>query len=130
MLEHISEKYPERVIIYSDFLVKAIGIHQDFAEICIWKIIGNIFPANPSIWTLIKEKFIKALSSNSISEFSIACDCAEKIVLAYPDCAEIVFENLKSVINRTFLLAGKQSKACQNIAVEKATQTLNNLMSQ
>ncbi|MCQ2514190.1 MAG: hypothetical protein MJ089_03750 [Ruminococcus sp.] len=100
-------------------------------EWCIWKIIANISKfegENNNIWDKICEKYISALSSNNICEFSIACDCSRLIVQSCPQSSEAIFEALKNVNERKFVMGNNISVECHNIAIEKATQALSNLL--
>lgn len=100
-------------------------------EWCIWKIIANISKfegENNNIWDKICEKYISALSSNNICEFSIACDCSQGLLCKAVRKAQRQFLRLKNVNERKFVMGNNISVECHNIAIEKATQALSNLL--
>lgn len=70
---------------------------------------------------------MSALNSNVLGEFSIACDCAEKYVLSYPNSKEQIIGILKSVQNRNFIVEGEISTVCSQIAAQKAKLVLDKI---
>lgn len=125
ILEKISESQPYKMAVFADYIIKAISIHNDFSSWCLWKSIQNIFDLLDV--SVVEDEFIKALNSNVLGRYSIACDCAEKFILNYPNSKNKVIETLQNVNRREFIVEGKMSEICGEIAAEKAAALLNKL---
>lgn len=125
ILEKISEKQPYYIAVLVNYIINAIATHNDFSSWCLWKSIENIFDMIDI--NVVEDEFFKALNSNILGEFSIACECVEKYVFNFPDSRNKIIDILQNVKNRDFVVDGKMSEICGEIAVEKAELLLNNL---
>lgn len=127
LLERISEKTPDLVYPYLTYIADELP-KVSFVSWNIWKIISNLLSCDyQNKWHSIREKYYQALNSEKIAEFSIACDCAEKIVLNKPQEKDNILSVLKNMDNRVFKIAGKPSDGCLKVAKEKALETLEKL---
>ncbi|MCH5296076.1 MAG: hypothetical protein J1E85_00235 [Ruminococcus sp.] len=125
ILEKISENQPYQMAVFAHYIIKAISDHRDFSSWCLWKCIENIFDLLDV--SVVEDEFIKALNSNILGEYSIACDCAEKYILNYPKSKNKIIDILKNVHDRDFIVEGRVSEICGEIAAEKALLLLDKL---
>lgn len=125
ILEKISKNQPYQMAVFAHNIIKAVSNHNDFSSWCLWKSIENIFDLLDV--SVVEDEFIKALNSNVLGEYSIACDCAEKYILNYPKSKNEIIDILRNVDNREFIVEGKVSEICGEIAAEKALLLLNKL---
>lgn len=122
LLEKISETQPYQFAIFAQYIVKAISKHNDFSSWCLWKSVEKVFDLLDV--SLVEDEFLKALNSNILGEFSIACDCIENFISSYPKSRNKISDILQNIKYRDFMIDGEVSEICGKIAVEKA---LNNL---
>ena len=128
LLEKISEKNPWLIYPYFEYITDKINECETFLVWNIWKLVSNILVCDcRNLWNKVKNDYIKALSSVQIAEFSIACDCAEKIIKAKPDDVEEILAVLVDATKREFTIDGVVSVPCSNVAREKVTLLLENL---
>lgn len=128
LLEKISENNPRLVYPYFEYITDKINDCETFLMWNIWKLISNILVCDyNNCWNKVKDDYIKALNSTQISEFSIACDCAKKIIKAKPDDLEEILKVLVDATKREFLIDGVISVTCSKVAREKVTLLLENL---
>lgn len=125
ILEKISKSQPYQLAVFAQYIIKAISENSDFSSWCLWKSIENIFDLLDA--GIVENEYISALNSNVLGEFSIACDCAEKYVLSYPNSKEQIIGILKSVQNRNFIVEGEISTVCSQIAAQKAKLVLDKI---
>lgn len=120
LLEKISEKYPKTVYPFFNYIVQALDKSEDLICWSVWKIIVNIIEIDSeNLWDVVEDKFVKALSSDKIAEFSIVCDCVLRIINAIPGKKEKITGILKCVKDRQFMVLGEISQSCNAVAVEK-----------
>lgn len=127
ILEKISKTQPYQMAVFADYIIKAISIHSDFSSWYLWKCIENIFDLLDV--NLVEDEFIKALNSNVLGEYSIACDCVANYILSYPNSKNKIIDILQDVQNRDFIVEGKVSEICGEIACQKALLTLEGVNS-
>lgn len=125
ILEKISKNQPYQMAVFAHYIIKAISDNSDFSSWCLWKSIENIFDLLDV--NVVEDEFIKALNSNILGEYSIACDCVEKYILNYPKNKNKIIDILNNVHDREFFVEGKVSEICGEIAVEKASLLLDKL---
>lgn len=125
ILMKISENQPYQFAIFAQYIVKAIAKHNDFSSWCLWKSIDKIFDLLDV--SLVEDEFIKALNSNILGEYSIACDCVENYVSSYPKSRNKIADILQNVKYREFVVDGEVSEICGKIAYEKAISIINML---
>lgn len=128
LLEKISEKYPLVIYPYFNYIADIIISNNDLSSFCAWKIIANILEVDSlNLWDNIKENYFTALNSENITEFSISCDCAPKIISAKPLDKEEIVKILADTQNRSFSAGGQVSEVCRKIAMEKADSALQQI---
>lgn len=94
----------------------------------VWKIISNILVCDyQNYWNKIKTKYYDSLKSERIAEFSIACECARKIISAKPDEQKQITDILKDIDNRKFYINEDFSIKSGEIAKKKAQELLDAL---
>lgn len=125
ILEKVSEKQPCLISVFVNYIVQAISTHNDFSSWCLWNSVKNVF--NLIDGNIIEKEFFKALNSNVLGEFSIACECVEKYVLNFPESRDKIINILKNVRNRDFYIQNNLSEACGEIALEKALLLIDKL---
>ncbi len=119
LINKISQKYPEKIIPFTGYIIRIFDKHSDLPSWCIWKVLSNIAHVINDEEYLLIDRFIKALDSDNISEFSIACDCAARFAEVFPESRKRIEASLKTVESREFILSGEASESCHNIALEK-----------
>lgn len=127
ILQKISKSQPYQMAVFADYIIKSISIHSDFSSWYLWKCIENIFDLLDV--NLVEDEFIKALNSNILGEYSIACDCVANYILSYPNSKNKIIDILESVQNRDFIVEGKVSEICGEIACQKALSVLDEINS-
>lgn len=128
LLDKISEESPKLVYPYFDYIVDIIGLSESVITWNVWKIIANLLSCDfDNKWNSAKDKYFSALKSNSIVEFSIACDCAEKIVLNKPDDKDNIIDILKNIGLHKYIVAGEESVGSLEVAKQKACEVLEKL---
>lgn len=130
LLERISEENPLIVYPYIGYIAQIIDKDTIFDSWNVWKIISNLLVCDyQNYWEKLKNKYYTSLKSERIAEFSIACDCACKIISAKPDEEKPITEILKDVDNRSFYINGNLSQKSNEVAKNKAQEVLNILSS-
>lgn len=130
LLEKISEKHPMIVYPYISYISRALDNSDDFGKWNVWKIISNIIACDYcDYWQNLKERYFCSLKSSQISEFSISCECALKIISAKPDDRAAIIDILSKVSEREFILAGKPSSECLSVAKQRADEVLERINS-
>lgn len=127
ILEKISKTQQYQLTVFAQYIIKAISIHNDFSSWYLWKVIENIFDLLDV--DVVETEFIKALNSNILGEYSIACDCAGKYIQSFPNSKNRIIDILKSVQNRDFIVGENVSKICGEIACQKALSALDEINS-
>lgn len=125
ILEKISKNQPYYTAVLVNYIINAISTNNDFSSWCLWKSIENIFDLIDV--NVVEDRFIKALNSDILGEYSIACECVEKYVLNFPESRNKIIDILKNVKKRDFVIDGKVSEICGEIAAQKAELLLNKL---
>lgn len=121
LLEKISAECPRIVYPYFQYILQMFDKTDNFAVWNVWKIISNLLVCDSeNYWNDVRQKYFEALKSVQITEFSIACDCADKVVASKPNELTCIAEILNNVEQRDFYVAGEISKASTDVAVEKA----------
>lgn len=129
LLEKISENNPESVYPFFDYIAKGLENANSFLAWNVWKIIANlVYVDAKEKWSKVSEQFYIALNSELITEFSIACDCAQKIIAAKPNESEVILEILKNAGKRPFKISGELSESSQAVAAEKVQEFFENVM--
>ena len=124
-LEKISKANPDLVYPYFNSIMALIEKNQKFLSWSLWKIISNIVARDYlNRWESVEPLYIEALLSDELIEFSIACECAENIIKSKPESSEKIFEILKSVPLRNFMVNGELSPAGNLIAKEKVERLI------
>lgn len=127
ILEKVSEKQPYLIAVYVNYIVQAIAKHNDFSSWCLWNSVKNVLDLIDG--DIIEKEFFKALNSNILGEYSIACECSEKYVLNFPESRDKIINILNNVRNRDFYIENNLSDACREIALEKALLLIDKLES-
>ena len=131
LLEKISAKNPCSVYPFFEYITEKVKEGETFLRWNIWRIVANLFPCDSRyLWSNVKGDYIKALSSTQIAEFSIAYDCAEKIIKAEPEDMEEILAVLVDATRRDFKIDDVVSPQCGEVAKEKVKlllETLNNI---
>ena len=130
ILEKISEKNPLIVYPYIGYISELIDRKTIFNSWSVWKIISNLLVCDyQNYWDSIKSKYFDSLKSERIAEFSIACECACKIISAKPDEEKPITDILKDMDNRNFYINENISPKSSEVAKNKAQEVLD-LLSQ
>ena len=130
ILEKISEKNPLIVYPYIGYISEIIDRKTIFNSWSVWKIITNLLVCDyQNYWDNLKSKYYASLKSERIAEFSIACECACKIISAKPDEEKPITDILKDMDNRNFYINEILSPKSSEVAKNKAQEVLN-LLSQ
>lgn len=130
LLERISEENPLIVYPYIGYISRIIDKDTIFDSWNVWKIISNLLVCDyQNYWEKLRNKYYASLNSERIAEFSIACDCACKIISAKPDEEKTITEILKDMDNRSFYINGNLSSKSNEVAKNKAHEVLNILSS-
>lgn len=128
LLEKISEENPFIVYPYIGYISKAIDKKTIFNSWNVWKIISNLLVCDyQNYWEKVKNKYYNSLNSERIAEFSIACDCACKIISAKPEEEKPITDILKNMDNRSFYINENLSLKSSEVAKNKAQEVLNAL---
>ena len=121
LLEKISAECPRIVYPYFQYILQMFEKSDSFSVWNVWKIISNLLVCDSeNYWKDVHEKYLDALKSDQITEFSIACDCAYKVASSKPDETSCIVKILNDVGQRKFFIAGEVSKASTAVAIEKA----------
>lgn len=95
-------------------------------SIAVWKIITNLLVCDyQNYWDNLKSKYYASLKSERIAEFSIACECACKIISAKPDEEKPITDILKDMDNRNFYINEILSPKSSEVAKYKAQEVLD-----
>lgn len=130
LLERISEENPLIVYPYIGYISQIIDKDTIFDSWNVWKIISNLLVCDyQNYWEKLRNKYYSSLKSERIAEFSIACECACKIITAKPDEEKPITEILKDMDNRSFYINGNLSPKSNEVAKNKAHEVLNILSS-
>jgi len=130
LLERISEENPLIVYPYISYISQIIDKDTIFDSWNVWKIISNLLVCDyQNYWEKLRNKYYSSLKSERIAEFSIACECACKIITAKPDEEKPITEILKDMDNRSFYINGNLSPKSNEVAKNKAHEVLNILSS-
>lgn len=130
LLERISEENPLIVYPYISYISQIIDKDTIFDSWNVWKIISNLLVCDyQNYWEKLRNKYYTSLKSERIAEFSIACECACKIISAMPDEEKPITEILKDMDNRSFYINGNLSPKSNEVAKNKAHEVLNILSS-
>lgn len=128
LLEKISEENPLIVYPYIGYISKVIDKKTIFNSWNVWKIISNLLVCDyQNYWEKVKNKYYNSLNSERIAEFSIACDCACKIISAKPEEEKPITDILKNMDNRSFYINENLSLKSSEVAKNKAQEVLNAL---
>lgn len=125
ILMKISENQPYQFAVFAQYIIKAIAKHNDFSSWCLWKSIEKVFDLLDV--SVVEDEFLKALNSNILGEYSIACDCVENFISNYPNSRNKIDEILQNVKYRDFIVEGEVSEICGKIAAEKTLSTIDKL---
>lgn len=120
LLDKISRLSPEKVSPFAEYVLNVLDLHNDFPAWCIWNVIANIAACSEKFEKPIAERLIRSLSSDNISEFSVACECAPRIVAAFPEIRASIEEVLGTVEERDFIFSREVSDSCREVASDKA----------
>ncbi len=128
ILEKVSVINPLIVYPYIGYISKAIEQTNSVGNLCLWRIICNLLVCDYcDFWKNFRNSYYKSLNSCFITEFSIACACAPKIIAAKPNEQNQIKKVLKSVGKRSFYLGQSVSARACEIAKEKANVVLEHL---
>ncbi|WP_294464176.1 hypothetical protein [uncultured Ruminococcus sp.] len=128
LLEKISEENPLIVYPYIGYISQVIDKKTIFNSWNVWKIISNLLVCDyQNYWENLKNKYYNSLNSERIAEFSIACDCACKIISAKPEEEKPITDILKNMKNRDFYINENLSPKSSEVAKNKAQEVLNEL---
>lgn len=128
ILEKISNENPLIVYPYIGYISKVIDKKTIFNSWNVWKIIANLLVCDyQNYWDNIKNKYYTSLKSERIAEFSIACECACKIISAKPDEEKPISDILRNMDNRNFCINENLSPKSNEVAKNKAREVLNTL---
>lgn len=128
LLEKISEENPLIVYPYIGYISQVIDKKTIFNSWNVWKIISNLLVCDyQNYWENLKNKYYNSLNSERIAEFSIACDCACKIISAKPEEEKPITDILKNMENRDFYINENLSPKSSEVAKNKAKEVLNAL---
>ncbi|WP_294908859.1 hypothetical protein [uncultured Ruminococcus sp.] len=125
LLEKISEINPLIVYPYIGYISEIIDRKTIFNSWSVWKIITNLLVCDyQNYWDNLKSKYYDSLKSERIAEFSIACECACKIISAKPEEEKLITEILKNMDNRNFYINENLSPKSSEVAKNKAQEVL------
>lgn len=128
ILEKISEENPLIVYPYIGYISQVFDKESIFNSWNVWKIISNILVYDyQNYWEKLKNKYYDSLKSERIAEFSIACECARKIISAKPNEQKPITDILKDIENRKFYINEDFSIKSGEIAKKKAQELLDAL---
>lgn len=128
ILEKISKENPLIVYPYIGYISQAIDSKAIFNSWNVWKIISNLLVCDyRNFWEKLKSKYYTSLRSERIAEFSIACECACKIISAKPDEEKPITDILKDIDNRSFYINENLSAKSSEVAKNKAQEVLSTL---
>ena len=131
LLEKISKENPIIVYPFIGYISQVIDKKTIFNSWNVWKIIANLLVCDyQCYWDKIKDKYYASLSSNRIAEFSIACECACKIISAKPEEKKPITDILKEIENRSFYVGEIPSPQSNKVAKDKAQEVLNTISSE
>lgn len=129
ILEQISENFPETVYPFYKYVADALNNENKFLAWNVWKIIVNLTAVDDgAMWNMVSDRFYASLNSEFITEFSIACDCAERIIVNKSDESEKILNVLKNINNRIFKIGGEISESSLAVAKEKVDQLLEKII--
>lgn len=128
LLEKISEENPLIVYPYIGYISQVIDKKTILNSWNVWKIISNLLVCDyQNYWENLKNKYYNSLNSERIAEFSIACDCACKIISEKPEEEKPITDILKNMENRDFYINENLSPKSSEVAKNKAQEVLNAL---
>lgn len=128
LLEKISRENPLIVYPYIGYISQVIDKKTIFNSWNVWKIITNILVCDyRNYWENLRNKYYTSLKSDRIAEFSIACECACKIISAKPEEEKPITDILKDMDDRKFYINGNLSEKSCEVAKNKAQEVLNAL---
>lgn len=128
LLEKISSDNPLIVYPYIGYISSALDKSSSFNNWNVWKIIANILECDyRNQWELLRAKYFNSLNSERITEFSISCDCAVKIISAKPNEKDAIVGVLKDIDSRKFYIGDTLSPECCAVAKEKSEEVLKTL---
>lgn len=116
----ISQNNPKSVYPFFDYIARCLKNKTKFIAWNTWKIIVNLLIVDADDkWSSVREQYYSALCTDVITEFSIVCECAEKVVVGKPNETIEILEIFRNIDNRTFTVFGEVSNASKNVAKEK-----------
>ena len=128
LLEKISEENPLIVYPYIGYISQVIDKKTIFNSWNVWKIISNLLVCDyQNYWENLKNKYYNSLNSERIAEFSIACDCACKIISEKPEEEKPITDILKIWKIETLYQRNLSPKSSE-VAKNKAQEVLNALL--
>lgn len=128
ILDKVSDKNPLIVYPYIGYISELIDRKTIFNSWSVWKIISNLLVCDyQNYWDNLKSKYYDSLKSERIAEFSIACECACKIISAKPDEEKPITDILKDMNNRNFYINENLSPKSSGVAKNKAQEVLDEL---
>lgn len=120
IVEKISQSNPKIVYPFFDYIARCLMHKTKFIAWNTWKIIVNLLIVDADDkWNSVRKQYYDALCTDVITEFSIVCECAEKVIVSKPYEASGILEIFKNIENRTFTVLGEVSNASKDIAKEK-----------
>lgn len=129
ILETISLEKPKLVYPFFEYLERVIDSTNLFLAWNTWKIITNLLDIDSEgKWERVSKRFIDALNSENISEFSITCECAQRIIKSKPSESEKILAVFSNIDNRVFKISGEVSEASKQVAKEKIQEFFENVM--
>lgn len=130
VLECVCSENPKLVYPFFEFIAKGLENSNSFLAWSTWKVLARLLCVDAdNKFELVKERFYNALCSENLSEFSIACDCAEFVFCNKPDEQEKLLDIMKKSSERKFFLGDTELKNSGEIAEEKAQIFLERIMS-
>ena len=128
LLEKISKVLPKLVYPYFSYIAEILNLADSVNTWNVWRIIANLISCDiDNVWDSVREKYFSALKSNSVVEFSIACDCAEKVVASKPNDKDAIIDILNNIGSHKYLVAGEESVGSLEVAKQKANELLEKL---
>lgn len=129
ILEKISQSNPKAVYPFFDYIAKCLMHKTKFIAWNTWKIIVNLLAVDTDDkWSSVRDQYYNALCTDAITEFSIVCECAEKVVANKPDETSRILEIFRNIENRTFTVFGEVSNASKEVAKEKILEFFERTM--
>lgn len=129
ILETISLAKPKLLYPFFDYLERALDSSNLFLAWNTWKIIANLVHIDSEDkWERVSKRFFDALNSENISEFSITCECAQKVIEGKPSQGEKILAIFRNIDSRVFKISGEVSEASKHVAKEKVQEFFENVM--